>query len=96
VTSEVWLTLTDNYFDFKSTEIVHDDCSELRLSLLDLGISAIRIQRHILGNVFVQRLQTFLLLSSFFYVFNFLKFLFDRFLYIYRFSNRHLRNMMSE
>ena len=34
---------------------------------LSLGMSGIRIQRHIAGNVFIQRLQIFFVLVTFFF-----------------------------
>jgi len=54
-------SLLKNYFSFKLTDILNDDCSDLmlRVSIVGLGILVIRIRRHILGSVFILRLQTF-------------------------------------
>jgi len=48
-------------------------------SFLVLGMSAICIQRHVIGNFFIQRLQKFFIPVTL-YVFNVSKILFERFL----------------
>jgi len=45
-------------------DIVNDDCGDMMFSVLVLGMSGIHIRCHILGNVFIQLLQTFILLLS--------------------------------
>ena len=77
MSSELWLTFAENYFN-KQIEIVNE-CSDLMLSLLGLGISGVRIRRNILGTFLFNVWKHFLEIIVTFYVFNVLNFLFECF-----------------
>jgi len=72
MSSEEWLTLIENCFNFKYTDIINDDCSDLMYLSWVCGISGIHILWHILGNVFHSTFINDFLLLSRFYVFIFI------------------------